>query len=57
MPSATFVYVIYLAAPPERVWQALLDGEFTRQYWGHENVSDWKPGSAWEHRPTTAPGP
>jgi len=58
MPSATFVYVIYLAAPPERVWQALLDGEFTRQYWGHENVSDWKPGSAWSTGgPTTAPGP
>jgi len=22
----------------------------TRQYWGHDNVSDWKPGSSWEHR-------
>ncbi|WP_178091066.1 SRPBCC domain-containing protein, partial [Pseudomonas sp. Kh13] len=18
-------------------------------YWGHENVSDWKPGSRWQH--------
>jgi uncharacterized protein YndB with AHSA1/START domain len=45
-----FVYAIYIAARPEVVWRALLDGEFTRQYWGHENVSDWKPGSAWEHR-------
>ncbi len=52
MAKATFVYVTYLAAPPERVWRALLDGEFTRQYWGHENVSDWKPGSPWEHRRT-----
>jgi len=26
-----------------------LDGELTRQYWKHENVSDWKPGSKWEH--------
>jgi uncharacterized protein YndB with AHSA1/START domain len=25
---------------------------FTRQYWAHENVSDWKPGSRWEHRRT-----
>jgi uncharacterized protein YndB with AHSA1/START domain len=50
MARATFVYVIYIATRPETVWKALLDGEFTRQYWGHENVSDWKPGSAWEHR-------
>ena len=50
MNKSTFVYVIYIAARPETVWKALLDGEFTRQYWGHENVSDWKPGSAWEHR-------
>ena len=50
MPKATFVYAIYIAAPPETVWRALLDGEFTRQYWGHDNVSDWKPGSPWEHR-------
>ena len=50
MPNARFVYSIYIAAPPETVWKALLDGEFTRQYWGHENVSDWQPGSTWEHR-------
>jgi uncharacterized protein YndB with AHSA1/START domain len=50
MAKTTFVYVIYIAAQPEVVWKALLDGEFTRQYWGHENVSDWQPGSAWEHR-------
>ncbi len=51
MARASFVYEIYIAASAERVWQALLDGEFTRQYWGHENVSDWRPGSRWEHRP------
>jgi uncharacterized protein YndB with AHSA1/START domain len=39
-----------ITTQPETVWKALLDGEFTRQYWGHENVSDWKPGSSWEHR-------
>ncbi len=50
MSKSTFVYVIYIAARPETVWKALLDGEFTRQYWGHENVSDWRPGSSWEHR-------
>ena len=50
MPKSRFVYAIYIAASAETVWQALLDGEFTRQYWGHENVSDWAPGSRWEHR-------
>lgn len=52
MDRATFVYVTYIAATPEAVWKGLLDGAFTRQYWAHENVSDWKPGSAWEHRRT-----
>jgi uncharacterized protein YndB with AHSA1/START domain len=48
--DATFVYSIYIARSAETVWNALLDGEFTRQYWGHENVSDWQPGSVWQHR-------
>lgn len=50
MNEEKFVYVIYIAATPEKVWKALLEGEMTRQYWGRENVSDWKPGSKWEHR-------
>lgn len=50
MPKSTFVYVIYVATRPETMWRALLDGEFTRQYWGYDNVSDWKTGSQWEHR-------
>jgi uncharacterized protein YndB with AHSA1/START domain len=44
-----FVYIVYIAAPAERVWNALVDGDVTRRYWGHENRSDWKPGSRWEH--------
>jgi len=56
VPKSSFVYSIYIAASPDRVWRALLDGEFTRQYWGHDNVSDWKPGSTWEHR-TADPNP
>ena len=50
MPDSRFVYEIYIAAAAETVWKALLDGEFTREYWGHENVSDWTPGAPWEHR-------
>ena len=47
--TETFVYVTYIATTPQKVWKALLEGELTRQYWKAENVSDWKPGSKWEH--------
>jgi len=49
MNNEKFVYVTYIATTPEKVWKALLEGELTRQYWMHENVSDWKPGSQWQH--------
>jgi uncharacterized protein YndB with AHSA1/START domain len=51
MSDEKFVYVIYIATTAEKVWKALLEGELTRQYWGHENVSDadWKKGSKWQH--------
>jgi uncharacterized protein YndB with AHSA1/START domain len=49
LSNERFVYVTYIATTPDKVWQALLEGELTRQYWKHENVSDWKPGSQWEH--------
>ena len=58
MTKPSFVYVTYIATTPERVWQALVDTDVTRQYWvdptadspAHVNVSDWKPGSRWEHQ-------
>ena len=49
MNDDRFVYVTYIATTAQQVWDALLKGELTRQYWGHENVSDWKPGSKWQH--------
>ena len=45
-----YVYVTYIRARAEQVWQALTDADLTARYWGHANVSDWQPGSAWEHR-------
>jgi uncharacterized protein YndB with AHSA1/START domain/DNA-binding transcriptional ArsR family regulator len=45
-----YVYVTYIESSPERVWQALTSADLTAQYWGHSNVSDWQPGSGWEHR-------
>ena len=46
-----FVYVTYISTTPEKVWQALTDGEMTKQYWvRHKNASDWKVGSTWKHQ-------
>jgi len=45
-----FVYTTYIKTTPEKVWTAITNPEFTRQYWGgHDNVSDWKKGSDWKH--------
>src|SRR5690349_19362317 len=42
----SFVYVTYIATTPEKLWTALTDGKFTREYWGGRAVeSDWKVGS------------
>lgn len=50
MAKPDFVYVVYIATTPEKLWKALTDGEITRQYWGGEQLSDWRAGSRWEHR-------
>jgi uncharacterized protein YndB with AHSA1/START domain/DNA-binding transcriptional ArsR family regulator len=40
------VYEIYIRATPERLWQALIDGKLTRQYYfGCRVESDWRPGA------------
>ena len=49
MEKSRFVYVTYISTTPAKLWQALIDPEFTARYWQHENVSDWKRGSRWEH--------
>lgn len=48
--SNDFVYTTYIKTTPEKVWQAITNPEFTRQYWGGmDNISDWKKGSDWQH--------
>ncbi|WP_375688071.1 SRPBCC family protein [Pseudooceanicola sp. LIPI14-2-Ac024] len=44
-----FVYVTYIRATPEKVFAAITTPEMTARYWGHDNVSDWKVGSDWQH--------
>ena len=47
--KTTFIYVTYVRSTPEKVFEAITNPETARRYWGHENVSDWQPGSTWEH--------
>lgn len=47
--TLSYVYVTYIAATPEKVFEAITKPELARRYWGHENVSDWTPGSDWQH--------
>ena len=50
MKDSKFVYVTYISTTPEKLWKALIDPEITAKYWQQVNLSDWKPGSKWEHR-------
>lgn len=46
--SDQFIYVTFIRATPERLWSALTDPEFQKQYWyGMHQECDWKPGSSW----------
>jgi uncharacterized protein YndB with AHSA1/START domain len=46
MSKPKFVYTIYIASTPEKVFEALTDTEASRQYWhGNFVESDWKVGS------------
>jgi uncharacterized protein YndB with AHSA1/START domain len=59
MNKPSFVYVTYIRSTPEKIWDAITDREISGQYWGggcHRNVSDWKPGSKWEHQRTDGSG-
>lgn len=48
LTTQSTVYVTYIAATPERVWEALTSGEHTRRYFfGRRIESDWKEGSTW----------
>jgi len=48
------VYTTYIKTTPEKLWQAITNPEFTKQYWGHTNESDWKKGSEWKHVGSTS---
>jgi uncharacterized protein YndB with AHSA1/START domain len=44
-----FVYVSYIRTDVDKLWKALLEPEFTKQYWfGVTLDSDWKVGAPWK---------
>ena len=49
MNRSQFVYVSYIRTTPEKLWQALTDPQFVRQYWfGFTVECAWKKGAAWK---------
>ena len=49
MARSTFVYVTYIRTTPEKLWSALTDVEFIKQYWfGVRCESRWTTGSSWK---------
>jgi len=49
MARSTFVYVSYIRTSPEKLWSALTDVEFMKQYWfGMYCESRWTTGSSWK---------
>lgn len=47
--TISFVYVTYIRATREKVFEAITRPDVATRYWGSENVSDWRPGSKWAH--------
>jgi uncharacterized protein YndB with AHSA1/START domain len=46
---SSFIYVSYIRTTPQKLWEALTDPKFMRQYWfGTTIESDWKKGSPWK---------
>lgn len=48
LTTESTVYVTYIAATPQNVWQALTSSEFTTRYFfGRSVESDWQRNSPW----------
>ena len=49
MIKSEFVYVTYIKTTPEKLWHAITNPEFMKQYWfGTYCESEWKAGSFWK---------
>ncbi len=49
MAKSNFVYVTYIRTTPEKLWTALTDPAFQKQYWfGMHAESSWTAGASWQ---------
>ena len=49
MSQSKFVYAIFIRSTPEKLWDALTQSQYTKQYWCEVSMeSDWKKGSSWK---------
>ena len=49
MAKSTFIYVTYIRTTSEKLWSALTDAQFMKQYWfGTYCDSLWTAGSTWK---------
>ncbi len=49
MARSRFLYVTYIRTTPQKLWSALTDPEFMKQYWfGNRCESAWTAGSPWK---------
>jgi len=49
MSKPKFVYVTFIRTTPQKLWSALTDPNFTKQYWfGMHHETDWNAGSSWQ---------
>lgn len=47
--DSTFVYVTFIRTTSERLWSALTDPDFMKEYWfGVHFKTEWKSGAHWE---------
>jgi uncharacterized protein YndB with AHSA1/START domain len=45
------IFEIYIKTTPERLWEAITDGDIRSKYtFGNQVISDWTPGSRFEMR-------
>ena len=49
--KSEFIYTTYIKTSPEKLWAALINPEFQRQYWfGVTFETSWIAGSSWQMR-------
>ena len=47
--GSKFVYVTYIRTTPEKLWAALMNPDFAKQYWrGAHPEADWRVGGSWK---------